>query len=86
VSCKRCDAWLYDCPESLIAINEYIKNTELGVRYIKSVLKTKLMNVEYRRKSKDMPDEEIPVDTSCLFYKANMVTPRQKTQGTRILV
>ena len=40
--------------------------------YIKDDLKTKLINIEYRRKYKDVPDEEIPIDTSCPVYKATM--------------
>ena len=49
VSCKRCEAWLYNCLENVIAINEYIKDNERGVGYIKSHLKTKLINIEYRK-------------------------------------
>ena len=72
VSCKRCDAWLSNRPNLVKSLDDYIKNNEHGVLYIKHDLRTKLINIEYRRKYKDMPDEEIPIDTSCPFYRANM--------------
>ena len=31
VSCKRCEAWLANRPDSVISLEEYIKNNELGV-------------------------------------------------------
>ena len=72
VSCKRCEAWLYNRPDNVIALDKYIKENELGEMYIKSDLKTKLKNIEYRKKYKDVPDEEIPINTSCPFYTINV--------------
>ena len=73
VSCMRCDAWLYNRPERVISLNEYIQNTEHGLRYIQNDLKTKLNNIEYRRKYKAIPDdEEINIDPSLQVYVANI--------------
>ena len=44
----------------------------MGVYWIQNDLKTKLRNIEYRRQYQGVSDDEIQIDTSCEFYKANV--------------